>query len=115
MKSLTIEIEISESIVEQIFNNLTFPYPCWIDHEYNYLANQDRTRFIIKEADDNGWRYEKGSGKKHAITREMILKGLGMVAMKHPRIHEYIATDNVDPEVADIVLQYATFGHIKYG
>ena len=70
-----IEIEIKESTVNEIFSNFTYPYPCWIDHEYNYLANHDKTRFIIKEADDNGWVYE----------------------------------------VADAVMQYATFGHIKYG
>ena len=93
MKSLTIEIKVNESIVDQILNNLTFPYPCWIDHEYNYLANRDRTRFIIKEADDNGWKYEKGSGKKHVLTIEMILKGIGMVATNSPRLYEHIATD----------------------
>ena len=110
-----IEIEIKESTVNEIFSNFTYPYPCWIDHEYNYLAHHDKTRFIIKEADDNGWVYEKGSGKKHAISIEMILKGIGMVAMNNPRLYEYIANDDLDPEVADAVLQYAVFGYIKYG
>jgi len=67
------------------------------------------------ENDGKGFDLTANGGGRVTLTYAGIVKGLGLMATKHPRHFSNLVADDGDAETGDVLIQLAVFGDIVYG
>jgi len=112
-----IPVEFDKDYIEGLMTDVGLYVGYWADAP----VGDPKFPMTISEFGDDGL------GKKHTVTSEDIVRGVTIVANtkgywfdemqshKYPRLWGYICDQNPDADVADVVLQCAIFGEMKYG
>lgn len=54
-------------------------------------------------------------GKRHSITKKMLLEGLSTMAQEQPQHFSDFVTEDYDANTSDVFLQLCLFGQVIYG
>jgi len=102
-KKVQIPVEFDKEYIEGLLTDVGLYVGYWADAP----VNTPKFPMTITEHGDE-------QEAVHTITSEDVVRGVTIVANSHPRLWGYICDQNPDADVADVVLQCAIFGEMKY-
>lgn len=113
---ITTKTEIDNNTIENLLSSMRCSY-YWCENagDFDLISTQQRITdggtHIAKEFDES----DGSIIAKYPVNLKTLKKALELMAERYPKYFADIINENDDAETADVLLQLATIGEVKYG